>query len=106
MSGILLLFTVLFMGFMLPVETSAADFTCKIKAGRQDAYVIVTDYDKDGNPLRTRGESFQGVIKKGQEQRIKSLYGRIRYNYRLYNQSRSHGRNSAYCERGKIIKLP
>jgi hypothetical protein len=104
--GFLFISVVLFMSFLLPVETPAADFTCKIKGGRQDVYVVVTDYDKDGNPLRVRGENFKGVIKKGQEQRIKSLYGRIRYNYRLYNQSRSHGRNSAYCEGGKIIRLP
>lgn len=105
-SGFLFLTTVLFICSLLPVETPAADFTCKIKAGRQDAYVIVTDYDREGNPLRAKGENYRGVIKKGQEQPIKSLFGRIRYNYRLYNQSRSHGRNSAYCEGGKIIKLP
>jgi hypothetical protein len=94
------------MGFMLPVETQAAEFTCAIRAGRQDAYVVVTDYDRDGNPMRRRGEKFKGVIKKGQKQQIKSLYGKIRYNYRLYNQSRSSGRNSANCEGGKTIQLP
>ncbi len=106
MSGILFISTVLFIGFMLPIETPAADFTCTIKAGRQDVYVIVTDYDQDGNPLRRSGEKFQGVIKKGQRQSIKSLYGKIRYKYRLYNQSRSSGRNFQNCERGKIIQLP
>jgi hypothetical protein len=106
MSGILFISTVLFIGFMLPIGTSAAEFTCSIKAGRQDVYVIVTDYDKDGNPLRRSGEKFQGVIKKGQRQSIKSLYGKIRYKYRLYNQSRSSGRNFAHCEGGKIIRLP
>jgi len=102
-SGILFISTVFFVGFMLPIETPAADYTCKIRAGQQDAYVVVTDYDKDGNPLRKGGERFQGVIKKNQEQPIESLYGRIRYNYRLYNQSRSSGRNSTYCEGGKTI---
>jgi actin-like ATPase involved in cell morphogenesis len=106
MSGILFISTVLFIGFMLPVETPAAEFTCTIKAGRQDVYVIVTDYDLDGNRLRRGGERFQGVIKKGQRQSIKSLFGKIRYKYRLYNQSRSSGRNSAHCESGKIIQLP
>lgn len=105
-SSILCITTILFIGFLLPIETPAAEFTCAIQAGRQDVYVIVTDYDLDGNPLRRSGEKFQGVIKKGQKQSIKSLYGKIRYKYRLYNQSRSSGRNSAYCENGKIIKLP
>ncbi len=106
MSGILLISAVLFMGLVLPVETPAAEFTCSIRAGRQDVYVIVTDYDLDGNPMRRRGERFQGVIKKGQRQSINSLYGKIRYKYRLYNQSRSSGRNFANCEGGKIIQLP
>ena len=105
-SGILFISTVLFIGFMLPIETPAAEFTCTIRAGRQDAYVIVTDYDQDGNPLRRGCERFQGVIKKGQKQSIKSLYGKIRYKYRLYNQSRSSGRNRGHCEKGNIIQLP
>ena len=106
MPGILFISTVLFMGYMLPVDTSAAQYTCAIKGGRQDAYVVVTDYDRDGNPMRQRGERFQGVIKKNQKQEIKSLFGRIRYSYRLYNQSRSSGRNFENCEGGKTIQLP
>ena len=74
MPGILFISTVLFMGYMLPVHTSAAQYTCAIKGGRQDAYVVVTDYDRDGNPMRQRGERFQGVIKKNQKQEIKSLW--------------------------------
>ena len=105
-SGILFISTVLFIGFMLPIETPAADFTCTIKAGRQDAHVVVADYDLDGNRLRRGGVVFSGVIKKGQRQSIKSLYGKIRYSYRLYNQSRSSSRNFQNCERGKIIQLP
>ena len=106
MSSILFIPTVLFICLMLPIETLAAESTCTIKAGRQDAYVVVTDYDRDGNPLRRRGDRFNGVIKKGERQTIKSLYGKIRYNYRLYNQSRSSGRNFTNCQRGKIIQLP
>ena len=105
-SVILFTSAVLLLGFMLPVETQAAEFRCAIQAGRQDAYVVVTDYDRDGNPMRRRGERFQGVIKKGEKQTIKSVFGRIRYSYRLYNQSRSSGRNFANCEGGKTIKLP
>ena len=105
-SRILIISTVVFIGFVLAVETPAGNFTCKIRAGRQDTYVVVTDYDRDGNPMRRRGERFQGVIKKHQTQTINSLYGKIRYSYRLYNQSRSSGRNFDNCERGKIIQLP
>ncbi len=105
-SNILFISTVLMIGLMVVIETSAESFTCKIRAGRQDTYVVVTDYDRDGNPMRQRGEKFKGVIKKHQTQTISSLYGKIRYSYRLYNQSRSSGRNYDNCEGGKIIQLP
>jgi hypothetical protein len=106
MSGILFISTVLFIDFMLSIETPAAEFTCSIKAGRQDTHVVVDDYDRDGNRLPRGGEVFSGVIKKGQRQSIKSRFGKIRYSYRLYNQSRTSGRNFQNCERGKIIQLP
>ena len=105
-SNILIISTVFMIGFIVTTETPAAEYSCTIRAGRQDVYVIVTDYDRDGNPMRQRGERFQGVIKKGEKQTIKSVFGRIRYSYRLYNQSRSSGRNFANCEGGKTIKLP
>ena len=105
-SKILFISTLITIGFILAIDTPAAEYTCTIRAGRQDVYVVVTDYDRDGNPMRQRGERFQGVIKKKEKKTIKSLYGRIRYNYRLYNQSRSSGRNFANCEGGKIIQLP
>ena len=106
MSGILLISTLLIIGSMLPAETLAADYTCTFRGGREDAYVIVTDYDRDGNPMRRRGESFQGVIRRGETQTIRSLYGKIRFSYRLYNQSRSSGRNFVNCEGGRIVQLP
>ena len=105
-SYILFISTVFVIGFMVAIETSAGNFTCKIRAGRQDTYVVVTDYDRDGNPMRQRGERFKGVVKKHQTQTINSLYGKIRYSYRLYNQSRSSGHNYDNCEGGKIIQLP
>jgi hypothetical protein len=91
---------------MLAIQTPAANFTCSIKAGRQHAYVVVNDYDRDGNRLNRGGELYSGVIKSGQRQSVKSLFGKIRYNYRLYNQSRSSGRNFSNCDGGKIILLP
>ena len=104
--SILFISAIVLIGFMLAAETPAANYTCKIRAGRQDTYVVVTDYDRDGNPMRQRGERFQGVVRKHQTQTIDSLYGKIRYSYRLYNQSRSSGRNFDNCEGGKIIRLP
>jgi hypothetical protein len=106
LKGILFISIFLVMASMLPVVTFGADYTCTFRGGREDAYVVVTDYDRDGNPMRKRGESFQGVIRRGQSQTIRSLYGKIRFSYRLYNQSRTSGRNFVNCEGGRIVQLP
>ncbi|MBW2408491.1 MAG: hypothetical protein JRF72_01745 [Deltaproteobacteria bacterium] len=90
---------------MMPPGADANEYTCTIRGGRQDVYVIVTDMDRDGNPMRQRGELYQGVIKAGESQALKSTFGKIRYSYRLYNQSRSQGRIASDC-RGNTIQLP
>ncbi|MDJ0984441.1 MAG: hypothetical protein QNJ26_02765 [Desulfobacterales bacterium] len=104
--GILFISTVVCIIFMAPIESPAAQYTCFVKAGREDAHVVVNDYDRDGNRLPRGGEIYRGVVKRGQRQQIKSRFGKIRYNYRLYNQSRTSGRNSTNCEGGKNIQLP
>ena len=93
------------LSLMMASETAANEYTCTIRSGRQDVYVIVTDMDRDGNPMRQRGELFQGVIKAGESQPLKSTFGKLRYSYRLYNQSRSQGRIASDC-RGNTIQLP
>ncbi len=90
---------------MLLFEASAQDFTCTIKAGRQDVYVIVTDMDRDGNPMRQRGELFQGVLKPGQSQTLNCRFAKLRNSFSLYNQSRSQGRIAVDCK-GNTIQLP
>jgi hypothetical protein len=90
---------------VLPIEALAQDFTCTIKAGRQDVYVVVTDMDRDGNPMRRRGELFQGMLKPGESKTLKSRFGKLRYSFRLYNQSRSQGRIARDCK-GNTIQLP
>ncbi|UCD31665.1 MAG: hypothetical protein JSV38_12885 [Desulfobacterales bacterium] len=83
----------------------ANEYTCTIRSGRQDVYVVVTDMDRDGNPMRRRVELYQGMIKAGESQPLKSKFGKLRYSYRLYNQSRSQGRIASDC-RGNTIQLP
>ena len=90
---------------MMPPGADANEYTCTIRSGRQDVYVVVTDMDRDGNPMRQRGELYQGVIKAGESQPLKSTFGKLRYSYRLYNQSRSAGRIASDC-RGNTIQLP
>ena len=66
MSTIMTLAAVLIVSTMILPEAAANEYTCTITGGRQDVYVVVTDMDKDGNPMRRRGELFQGVLKPGQ----------------------------------------
>ena len=104
-SVILVPAAVLILNMMMPPEAVADAFTCTIKGGREDVYVVVTDMDRDGNPMRRRGELFQGILKPGQSQTLKSTFGKLRYSFRRYNQSRSQGRIFSDC-RGNTIQLP
>ena len=104
-SAIIAISALLGLYLMLPFDASAQDYNCTIKAGRQDVYVTVTDMDRDGNPMRRSGELFQGVLKPGQSQTLNSRFGKLRYSFRLHNQSRSQGRISADCK-GNTIQLP
>ena len=105
MSAILIVATILILNMRTAPEASAQELTCTIKAGRQEVYVVVTDMDRDGNPMRRRGELFQGVLKPGESKTLKSRFGKVRYSFKLYNQSRSQGRISADCK-GNTIQLP
>jgi hypothetical protein len=88
----------------VPVEVAANTFTCTIKGGNQKSYVVVTDMDPAGNPLRQRGELFQGVLEPDQTQTLESEYGELRYSFKRHNQTRSQGRLFADC-RGNTIRL-
>ena len=105
MLTILTLGAALILNLILSPKAAANEYKCTIKSGRQDVYVVVTDMDRDGNPMRQRGELFQGVLKSGQSQTLKSKFGKLRYSFRLYNQSRSQGRIASDC-RGNTIQLP
>jgi len=99
-SIILVIFTFFMMLSHLsiePLSANAGENDCILKAS-VDVIVEVWNLDNQGN----KGHR----IWKGQRQSIKSRYGKIRYSYRLYNQSRTSSRNFQNCERGKIIQLP
>lgn len=88
----------------VPLAVAANPYTCTIKGGNQKSYVVVTDMDPAGNPLRQRGELFQGELKPGQTQTLESEYGELRYSFKRYDQTRSQGRLFADC-RGNTIRL-
>ena len=87
-----------------PVGIAATPYTCTIKGGNQKSYVVVTDMDPAGNPMRQRGELFQGELEPDQTQTLESEYGEVRYSSKRHNQTRSQGRMFAEC-RGNTIRL-
>ena len=97
--------SVCFLGLFSPIEVAADGFICQMRVALDNYWVYIRDLDRDGNPMRQRGELFQGVLKPGQSQTLHSIFGKLRYNFRLYNQSRSQGRIAADCK-GNTIKLP
>ncbi len=106
MMFIILTFSaVVILNIMQPPEAAANIYTCTIKGGNQEAYVVVTDMDRDGNPLRQRGELFQGVLKPNETQTLSSTFGELRYSFKRDNQLRSRGRVFSDCK-GNTIRLP
>ena len=102
---ILTLSTVFVLNLMTPPQAAANTYSCTIRGGKQEAYVVVTDMDRDGNPLRQRGELFQGVLKPNETQTLNSTFGELRYSFKRYNQLRSQGRIYSDCK-GNTIRLP
>ena len=105
MSTILALCALLILNITTPPEADANTYTCTIRGGKQESYVVVTDMDREGNPLRQRGELFQGVLKPDQNKTLNSTFGELRYSFKRYNQSRSQGRIFSDCN-GNTILLP
>ena len=102
----ILVFVAVLVAYMTtPTEAVANTHTCAIKGGKHNAFVVVTDMDRAGNPMRQRGELFRGVLEPGQNQDLKSVYGRLRYSYKNDMKSRSQGQEFAYCK-GNTIRLP
>ncbi|MBW2412085.1 MAG: hypothetical protein JRF72_19985 [Deltaproteobacteria bacterium] len=105
MLTILTMSTALLLNLAQSPEASANVHTCTIRGGKQEAYVVVTDMDRVGNPLRQRGELFQGVLKPDETQTLNSTFGELRYSFQRYNQLRSQGRIFSDCN-GNTIRLP
>ena len=102
---ILTLSTVFTLNLMQPPDAAASIYSCTIKGGKQEAYVVVRDMDRDGNPLQQRGDLFQGVLKPNETQTLNSTYGELRYSFKRDMQLRSQGRIFSECK-GNTIQLP
>ena len=100
-SGALVIF---FMGLLTPAKVVAQEYTCQIKAVRDNVHVFVRDFDRDGNP--TRRTIYRGWILRGRSVPIKSLSGRISYNYRADSDYRGSGRNEDLCTGNRTIIVP
>jgi hypothetical protein len=60
MRMILAIAAVLILNMAIPPQAAANVYACTItiSGGRENVYVVVTDMDQDGNPMRQRGELF------------------------------------------------
>ncbi len=84
------------------VDAVADDKTCIIKADGRKVHLIVWDEDSDGD---RQDKIFEGWLKSGERQTIKSATGYINYSYKLADDDRSYGENRN-CKGGNTIRVP
>ncbi len=105
-SLILLSVFVILIASLFPfVDAVADDKTCIIKADAGKVHLIVWDADDEGN----KGyRIWRGLIKQGEQKRIESQHGQIRYASTTVigeNEPLS-GDRGRWCQNGKIIGVP
>ncbi len=90
-----LIVSIFSLSLVLSSALRAEDNTCWIVAPPQDAvWVKVHDSDRDGNPGPL---IWKGKIEAGQEQKITSTQGHIRYSYTRDEYQPYEGENSVGC---------
>ncbi len=103
-------------GFAGVFEATAAHNTCRFKATNDDVFLRIFDKDSSGNTINdgnyyqkhilNQRPLWEGVLKKGQTQTIKSSNGAVRYDYKAASEYRAYGNNSATCSHGETIRVP
>ena len=110
-------FCLLFLsGFAGVFEAAAAHNACRFKATNDDVFLRIFDKDASGNTINdgnyyrkyflNERALWEGVLKKGQTQSIKSSNGEVRYDYKAASDYRAYGNNTASCSHGETIRLP
>jgi hypothetical protein len=86
-------------------DAIAQDYSCKIRSEVTQLFTIVYEVHPDGNPGKLL---WQGTLKNGQQNELKSEYGRIFYRYKTDPDAQSEVINGVnrFCRNGEIINLP
>jgi len=87
-----------------PFRAAAQEYSCQIKAHRDNIHLYVRDFDRDGNP--TRRMIFRGWLMQGRTIAIKSLSGRINISYKADSDKRGSGNNELKCSGNHTYLLP
>lgn len=90
-------------GGFQPVRANAQEYTCQIKAERDNYHLFVRDFDRDGNP--TKRVVFRGWLMRGRTVDIKSLSGLISIDFKADSAKRGSGSNEFRCRGNQTFKL-
>ena len=85
------------------INAFAQDYSCRIKADRDNYHLYVRDFDRDGNP--TRRIIYRGWLMQGQTITLKSLSGRISINFKADSAKRGSGSNEFRCIGNQTFNL-
>ena len=95
-------FAIVFASLFNFVDAAADDKTCIIRSDAGKVYLTVWDEDSDGD---RQDKIFEGWLKSGERQTIKSTTGYINFSYKSADDDRSYGENTI-CKDGNTIRVP
>jgi len=98
------IFSICFLGLFAPLEGSADEYTCEMRATVDNYWLFIRDLDQDGNP--TRDILFRGWLMRGDSLALSSRSGRISYTFKGDSDYRDSGRNEGLCNNNRILRLP
>jgi hypothetical protein len=96
-------FIIIVIGSFRPVIGDAQEYSCRIKAERDNYHLFVRDFDRDGNP--TRRIIFRGWVLRGKTIVVKSLSGTISIDFKADSAKRGSGSNEFRCRGNRTFKL-
>ena len=94
---------IIVIGSFRPVSAGAQEYSCQIKAERDNYHLYVRDFDRDGNP--TKRTIFRGWLMRGQTIVVKSLSGTISIDFKADSAKRGSGSNEYRCRGNQTFKL-
>ena len=99
----LISFVIMVTGAFWPVSACAQEYSCRIKAERDNYYLYVRDFDRDGNP--TKRVVFRGWLLQGRTITVRSLSGLISIDFKADSAKRGSGSNEFRCRANQTFRL-